>query len=127
MIKPPNNFTRPISPHLSIYKIQISSALSIMHRLSGVVLFIGIVIMCWWFIFWVFSNFNNIYILFIKHPITKIFLFLVINSLFYHLCNGIRHLLWDSGIGFSIKFINYSGWSIIFLSITMFFCFWLVL
>ena len=53
---------RPTSPHLSIYKPQISSVLSIGHRLSGIGLFVALAAFCWWFILWVFSKFESCYL-----------------------------------------------------------------
>ncbi|MDG1436371.1 MAG: succinate dehydrogenase, cytochrome b556 subunit [Rickettsiaceae bacterium] len=101
---------RPTSPHLDIYKLQISSVLSIGHRLSGVGLFVAMAAICWWFILWAFSNFNPYYIEMLDNYFVKAFLFLAIYGFFYHLCTGIRHLVWDTGRGFSICAVNWSGW-----------------
>ncbi len=84
--------SRPLSPHLSIYKLQISSVLSIGHRLSGVGLFFGLGAFCWWFIFWVFSKFEPCYLDCLNSSMVKLILFLVSYSYFYHFCTGIRHL-----------------------------------
>ncbi len=116
---------RPISPHLSIYKPQISSILSIGHRLSGFGLFISLSIFCWWFIFWSFSGFKSCYLNLFDYKIVKIFLFLASYGFFYHLCTGLRHLIWDTGRGFSISAINFSGWLIVVSSIILTIIFWL--
>jgi succinate dehydrogenase / fumarate reductase cytochrome b subunit len=93
---------RPTSPHLGIYKPQINSIMSILHRLTGIGLFIGFAVLAWWMIFWVFSKFSPNVFSFISHPIVKFGICLLVISFFYHLLNGIRHLFWDMGIGHSI-------------------------
>lgn len=116
--------SRPISPHLSIYKPQISSVLSIGHRLSGFGLFIALSIFCWWFILWVFSNFESCYLEIFDNIFIKIFIVLVSYGFFYHFCTGIRHLMWDTGRGFSISAINYSGWISVICSFVLTIIFW---
>ena len=117
--------SRPLSPHLSIYKLQISSVLSIGHRLSGVGLFFGLAAFCWWFIFWVFSKFEPCYLDFLDSSMVKLILFLVSYSYFYHFCTGIRHFVWDAGYGFSIKSINLTGWLAVIVSVCLTVIYWL--
>ena len=117
--------TRPISPHLSIYKPQISSVLSIGHRLSGVGLFVVLAVICWWFISWVFSDFAPCYIEMLDNNLVKSFAVLASYGFFYHFCTGFRHLIWDTGRGFSICAINYSGWVVILSSFILTAIFWL--
>jgi len=116
--------TRPLSPHLSIYKPQISSVLSIFHRITGVALFFAFSMISWWFIFWVFSGFNLYYIDLLNHWIVDAALYATSYAFFYHLCAGIRHLKWDVGCWFSIKAVNYSGWGAIIISIILTVAFW---
>ena len=116
---------RPISPHLSIYKPQISSVLSILHRLTGVALFFGLSAIVWWFILWVFSKFNHYYIELSHNILFTILLFTVSLAWFYHFCTGIRHLIWDMGYGFSIKSINASGIAAVIIAIMFTVIFWL--
>ena len=115
---------RPISPHLTIYKPQISSVLSIGHRLSGVGLFFMFSALGWWFILWVFSKFDPVYLKIFDSFFVKFLLILTSYAFFYHLCTGIRHLIWDTGRGFSIKTINYSGWVAVIVSILLTLIFW---
>ncbi len=103
-----NKDKRPLSPHISIYKWQITSVLSIAHRLSGIAIYIGAILLAWWIIaniygcaLWVNS--------FITSPIGKLFLVLWSIGLFYHMLNGIRHLFWDMGKGFEIPTVNRTG------------------
>ena len=119
--------SRPTSPHLSIYRLQISSVLSIGHRLTGAGLFFSLSIMAWWFIFFVFSQFNPCYFRLVDTVLAKIIILLTSYAFFYHLCTGIRHLFWDTGIGFSIKAINITGWIAVFSSFVLTLLFWMYL
>ncbi|MCE3232604.1 MAG: sdhC [Rickettsiaceae bacterium] len=99
---------RPLSPHLTIYKPQISSVLSITHRITGFGLFVGSLLLSWWIILNVYGEaewFNKI----VESIPGKAFLFLWTLALYYHLLNGIRHLFWDAGKGFQIKTLNLTG------------------
>ena len=123
----PKKLSRPLSPHLTIYKAQITSLLSIGHRASGVMLFFALSIFCWWFALWVFSKFDMNYLLYLDSWLVKIGLFVVSYGYFYHLCTGIRHLIWDMGYGFSIKEVNWGGWIAVILSVILTGCYWLLL
>ena len=115
------NKKRPISPHLSIYKPQITSILSISHRISGVFQSIGLIIILLLLASLFFGEvFYNYFMFFIESYIGKIFIFFYMLSLCYHMLNGIRHILWDLGYGFEIKSVYYSGYAVIFFTIVLF-------
>ncbi len=116
---------RPLSPHLTIYKPQISSVLSIGHRLSGIGLFITLSALIWWFILWVFNNFDPDYLDIFESKIIIGILVLVSYAFFYHLCTGGRHLFWDIGKGFSICSVTVTGWIAVIMSILLTTGFWL--
>ena len=104
------NNNNPLSPHLQIYKWQISSLLSITHRIVGVINIIAISIICIWIISLLLgeSNYKNIQIFFE----TFYGKFLVISlcwSFSFHILNEIRHLFWDAGFGFDIKIAKITG------------------
>jgi succinate dehydrogenase / fumarate reductase, cytochrome b subunit len=111
-----NSKNRPLSPHIQIYKPQISSFTSILHRATGVFLYIGVVAMCWAIVHYTYQV-----EIFINGDIEeascgcwwKYFFYVLIAawsfSLYYHLCNGIRHLFWDIGKGFDKKTSNRNG------------------
>jgi succinate dehydrogenase / fumarate reductase cytochrome b subunit len=100
--------TRPLSPHLTIYKPQISSLLSISHRISGIFLFIGAIFICWLVTAFVFCpDFAQCSCS--DWLIVKLAMLGWTLMLFFHLLNGIRHLFWDMGHGFEIKTMNRSG------------------
>ncbi|MGV2433417.1 MAG UNVERIFIED_CONTAM: succinate dehydrogenase, cytochrome b556 subunit [Rickettsiaceae bacterium] len=104
---------RPLSPHLSIYKVQLNSLTSIMHRITGFGLFLGFSILAWWMIIWIFSKFDSTIFNFINYLFVRICIYLLMAGFFYHLLNGIRHLFWDIGKGYSISSMHKSGWLVI--------------
>ena len=107
--------SRPLSPHLTIYRPQISSVLSISHRLSGLFLYIGLLIVSWSLICGVFNDtsvsicYSAVISSFFKGCVGKVFIFLWSLALYYHFCNGIRHLIWDTGRLFSKNAVTVSG------------------
>ena len=109
---------RPLSPHLQIYKPQLTSVLSITHRGTGIFLCLGILLLTAWLVCLALGE--ESYNIFYKHTTSwygKLFLISFIFSLFYHLTNGIRHLFWDIGIGLSIKESYMSGYLVILISL----------
>jgi len=113
---------RPLSPHLSIYKPQITSVLSILHRMTGAYIFLGLCAICWWFIFAIYSEFNpelTNWTFFTENIIGKVLLLSWAVSLYYHFFNGIRHLAWDAGWGFELKTVSWSGILVLVLSLAM--------
>ncbi len=106
-----NKKNKPLSPHLTIYKPQITSVMSISHRLSGVFQSVGTVIVFIFFIsIFAGEKYYDLSIFFFNSYLGRLFIFLYIFSLCYHMCNGIRHLVWDLGYGFEIKNVYYSGY-----------------
>ena len=118
---------RPTSPHITIYRKQISSVLSIFHRITGAALFFALSIVSWWFILWVFSEFNPYYVKVAQCGLLKVCYFLISFAGFYHLSTGVRHLVWDSGKCFSIKSINITGWVAVIASLSMTVIFWFLI
>jgi succinate dehydrogenase / fumarate reductase cytochrome b subunit len=110
---------RPTSPHLGIYKWQMSNSLSILHRLTGVGMYFSLNLICWWGILVVFGNFNPFVISFSEHILFKAAILLSIFALLFHLATGIRHLFWDAGYGFSIRAMNFTGCLAIFCALSL--------
>lgn len=106
---------RPLSPHLTIYKPQITSVLSILHRITGVGLYFGLIIFCWWLVSITYSNRDSNLIVWpiFNTVFWKILLLGWSVALFYHLLNGIRHLFWDAGWGFALRTTTISGWAVV--------------
>lgn len=91
---------RPLSPHLQIYKPQITSTLSIFHRISGVGLSVGTLLLVWWLVAAAASDLAYANVSwFIRSPIGWLLLFGWSVALWFHFCNGLRHLFWDFGYG----------------------------
>jgi succinate dehydrogenase / fumarate reductase, cytochrome b subunit len=107
--------SKPVSPHLTIYKPQITTLLSILHRISGFLLYLGLLLLGWVIIFSAFddvilaSSFLDLSVLVFSSIIGKFLLFIWVFSLNFHTVNGIRHLIWDAGIGFSKEAVTRSG------------------
>lgn len=101
---------RPLSPHLQVYKPQITSFMSITHRATGVALSLGVLVLVAWL--WAaaydadyFTMWND----FFSGILGKIFLIGWTVAFYYHLGNGIRHLFWDAGKGFELTTVTRSG------------------
>jgi succinate dehydrogenase / fumarate reductase cytochrome b subunit len=104
---------RPLSPFL-IYKPQLTSVLSFSHRATGVALSVGTMFLVWWLVAaatgddayaaarWFFGSWLGMLML-----LGWTFAF------FFHLCNGIRHLFWDAGMGFELRTAYASGWAVV--------------
>lgn len=91
---------RPLSPHLQIYKLPLTGILSIAHRITGVLIALGLVVYVFSFYSLLqgaesYSTLQD----FLRSPLISIFVWCFIYALFFHLCHGIRHLIWDLGIG----------------------------
>ena len=101
---------RPLSPHLFIYRPQISSALSIFHRFTGVGLGVGTLLLVWWLVAAATSDTAYAHVAwFVSSWLGYLCLFGWTVCLWYHFCNGIRHLGWDFGYGFEINSLRASG------------------
>lgn len=102
--------SRPLSPHLQIYKPQITSVLSISHRISGVFLSLGLIAI-FFFIFLLAMGEDSylIWKIFSNSIIGEIILFGWVFALSFHMFNGIRHLFWDYNIGLSLAASKWSG------------------
>jgi len=112
-----NSNHRPLSPHLQIYRPQWTSVLSILHRVSGVLLSVGTVLMVMWLVSLAggASRYDAMRE-FMGHPLVTLLLIGWTLALFYHLLNGIRHLLWDTGMLLELGPAQVSGWIVLVLS-----------
>ncbi len=106
---------RPLSPHLQIYKPQITSVLSISHRITGVALSAGTLVLVAWIAAAAFGDaatYSRIAAI-IGSWFGQILLFGWSVALYYHLLNGIRHLFWDAGHGFALPTMEKSGYAVL--------------
>jgi succinate dehydrogenase / fumarate reductase cytochrome b subunit len=105
---------RPLSPHLQVYKPQLTSFTSIMHRFSGIALAVGLLYLTCWLTaaaqgmeaFDALQSFNG-------SIIGRLLLLGWSVAFFYHLLNGIRHLFWDAGFGFELPVAYRSGYAVL--------------
>jgi len=105
---------RPLSPHLQVYKPQLTSVLSIMNRATGIALSVGTLLLVWWFV--AAATSDNAYAGvsgFMRSPIGLLFLLGWVASLWYHFFNGIRHLAWDAGYGYDLPQVHATGWAVV--------------
>ena len=109
---------RPTSPHLQVYKPQLTSILSITHRFTGVALSAALVVLCYGVV--ALSLGHESYNAFLSHVGTWYGKALMIGwgfSFYYHLCNGLRHLYWDIGKGYGLKTVYKTGWMVVAIAI----------
>lgn len=105
---------RPLSPHLQIYRWQLTSVLSILHRATGVALSLGTLLLVWWLV--AAASGPTAYEAAIGFIGSWLGILLMLGwswALFYHLCNGIRHLIWDTGRGLDLATTYQSGWAVV--------------
>ena len=100
----------PLSPHLQIYKWQISSLLSITHRIVGVINFFAIILICLWAVFIILGqdNYSNINIV-LNSSFGKFLAISLCWTFSFHILNELRHLFWDLGYGFDLKISKITG------------------
>ena len=111
---------RPLSPHLQIYRPQITSVLSILHRMTGVALAFGAILLTYWLSAAAYGPEDFVRAQgFMGSWFGRLVLLGLTFSLFYHLCNGIRHLAWDAGWGFELPKLRITGWLVLISSIIL--------
>lgn len=101
---------RPLSPHLQVYRPQITSVLSIFHRITGVALCLGTLLLTWWLVSATYGEdaFDRAQS-FMGSIFGQLILWGFTFATFYHFANGIRHLAWDFGLGLELSQVRQSG------------------
>ncbi|MEM9385821.1 MAG: succinate dehydrogenase, cytochrome b556 subunit [Pseudomonadota bacterium] len=125
-MSPSTPSSRPLSPHLQVYRPQLTSVLSISHRATGVVNLLGLAALVYWLASAAAGP--KAYasaVAYLTSPLGLILLVGVTYAFCYHLCNGIRHLLWDTGRNFEIAQIYRSGWIVVGASVALTATLWL--
>ena len=120
MAEAPPARPRPLSPHLSIYKVLPNMAMSILHRITGVALYTGTVLLAWWLlaaatgpeafatVSWFFDSL-----------VGRLVLFGYTWALMHHMIGGLRHFIWDMGAGFDLKTVDLLSYGTAIGSITL--------
>ena len=121
-----NDSNNPLSPHLKIYRWQISSLVSITHRISGVINLLALILIFFWLLFLGLGESKyELFLLIINSFFGKFILIGFTWSMSFHLLSGIRHLTLDLGYGLEIKTANISGIIVIISSLVLTIMFWL--
>ena len=121
------NNNNPLSPHLEIYKWQISSLLSITHRIVGVINILAITLICIWTLFLlVGENSYETIELFLKSFFGKFIIVSLCWTFSFHILNEIRHLIWDMGYGFDLRVAKITGVLAFFGSFVLTILFYLI-
>ena len=121
-----NDSKNPLSPHLQIYRWQVSSLVSITHRITGILNLLGLIFICAWISSaGIGENFFESFSVFLKSFIGEFILIGFTWSMSFHLLSGLRHLAWDLGYGYEIKTANISGIIVIIFSLILTTMFWL--
>ncbi len=105
---------RPLSPHLQVYRWPLSMVLSILHRVTGVAVSIGTLLLTWWLVAAATSDraFANAQ-WFMGSALGLLVLFGWSLALIFHFFSGVRHLVWDVGLGFDPPIYRISGWAVL--------------
>lgn len=111
---------RPLSPHVQVYRPQLTSVLSFTHRVTGLVLGAAMVALVGWLAAvaagpQIYAPVRTLLDTTLAQPVLLIATF----AFFYHLCNGVRHLVWDTGRGFELHQIYASGWAVVLASVVL--------
>lgn len=118
---------RPLSPHMQIWRWHITMAGSILHRATGVALYVGALILAGWAASLAagagaFASYKAA----LGSPLGKLVLFGLTFAIFYHLANGIRHLAWDQGKGFEPRTADMTGVAAITFAVTATIAVWVI-
>ena len=110
--------SRPLSPHITVYRWQITMALSSLHRITGGLLSLGAFALAVWLVALAsgsgtYAQVRNVY----GSPLFKVLLVAWAFCFFFHLANGVRHLVWDTGAGFERGSIRASGWTVVIAAV----------
>ena len=121
-----NKSTRPLSPHLTIYKPQLTSTLSILHRITGAFAYVFIIFLQWWITYCLFQGSfeENCFTVLMGTKLGLLALIALSFAIIYHTFAGIRHLFWDMGYGLELKTVYKSGIFVVALAVLSTFAMW---
>ena len=118
---------RPLSPHLQIYRPQLTSIMSILHRATGAALAGGTLLLCLWLLALAAGDvWYELAVTVTSHPVGMFILFGYSVVLVYHALNGVRHLTWDCGVGLTIPAVYRSGQIVLLLTVVITTSIWAV-
>lgn len=115
-----NRGNRPLSPHLEIYRPQLTSMTSILTRITGNALLVSAILIVWWFLAAATSeSYFNIANGILTSWFGDIVMLLSLWGLWYHTLAGVRHMIWDSGRGLELETAEKLGWAVIAGSVVL--------
>lgn len=115
-----SNQSRPLSPHLQVYRLKLHMLMSGLHRISGLALGFGALLLTWWAAALAASkDYYEFLTGLLAHPIGRLVLFGFSLALVYHMLTGIRHLIWDTGRGFDQETVAKTGPVILILAVVI--------
>ncbi len=123
----PGGASRPLSPHISIFRLLITMVMSIVHRITGAALYFGMLFLAWWLIAAAsgpdaFATANAFFGSFLG----RLILFGYTWALIHHMLGGIRHLFWDAGMGFEPRVATLTAWASLVGSVVLTFVVWII-
>ncbi len=101
------NSNRPVSPHLQVYRLPLTGVISILHRMTGVLLSVGLILIV--YVLYAVAGGSNSYTAmqdFMRPVLMQVIYWGFIYALFFHLCHGVRHIIWDAGNSFERDTLN---------------------
>jgi succinate dehydrogenase / fumarate reductase cytochrome b subunit len=118
---------RPLSPHLQIYRPQLTSVLSILHRATGIALAVGTLLLVWWLLATASGDPGAYQAVqgFIGSWLGRLLLLGWTYAFFHHLAGGIRHLLWDAGWGYELPTVYATGWTVVGAAVVLTLASWI--
>lgn len=121
------NNSRPTSPHLQIYRLPLTAKMSILHRATGALLSAGLVLTVFFLIALAGgqSSWDSAHAI-LSNGLVQLILFVFTLALNYHLCNGVRHLLWDIGKGFDLDAASHANKMVLIVSAVLTVLVWIV-
>ena len=125
--KTPSDLTRPLSPHLQIYRPMLTMMMSIVHRITGGALYVGTLLLVWWLV--AAAAGPNAYASvqwFMETLIGRLILFGYTWALMHHMLGGVRHLIWDTGRGFGPREREWMALASLIGSISLTIVIWVV-
>ncbi len=121
------NDERPMSPHLQIYTLPLTAKLSILHRATGAVLFLALLVLVWGLLALVGGEQSWLFFhACLNHWLGLLFLLAMTFSIYLHLCNGVRHLIWDTGRDMGKNACRKSAWVVIGMTLLLTAITWLI-
>ena len=119
--------SRPLSPHLQVYKPMLSMTMSIMHRITGVAISGGLLLLVWWLTAAAVSDdYFNLVQAFFGHWFGRLVLFGLTWALIHHALGGLRHFIWDTGRGFALPTVEKMVWLHLIAGIVLTLLVWVI-